>query len=193
MAEQPQTRSQQDINDATKIKKYLLIGGVIFIVLGILFIIYGLLGIPGLTGTTTNGMPDGFNQSWDSFNQSYRDAQAQYNAMRNRSFLGFQTGNARIFFFPFGLMMVMVGAVMLYYSQLRRATSYIAAETAPAVTITTHAAGQGLMTGITDAGGIKINTVGSDATTEIIKIKCRHCGYHESIDAEFCSNCGNKI
>ena len=196
MVDRPQSLSQQNTNDAAKIKKYLFIGGVIFVVLGIIFVIYGLLGIPGLMSTTTPNMydmPNGFNQTWDSLNQSYRDAQQQYNDMRNRSLSTPQFNDGRMFFFPLGGMLIMVGLVMIYYSQLRRITSYMATETAPAVTTTTHAAGDGLMTGINEAGGIKINMANQGATKEIIKVKCPHCGYLESEDAEFCSKCGNKI
>jgi len=94
--------------------------------------------------------------------------------------------------FPLGFFVFVIGLMLVYYCQLRRITSYIATETAPAVTTVTHAAGEGIMGGINEAGGIQINTTGAPQK-EVIKIKCPHCGYLESEDATFCSKCGNKI
>jgi hypothetical protein len=175
--------------DTTKIKKFLLIGGVIFIILGICFIIYAFIDLPGLTGATSPDMP-----AWpDDFNQSWQENQRRMNEMRNQSFSFNGINFGKMIFFPIGVFFIMIGFAMIYYSQLRRITSFVATETAPAMTTTTHAAGDGLMSGINEAGGIKINVAGSGATNEVIKIKCRNCGYHESIDAEYCSKCGNKI
>ena len=57
------------------------------------------------------------------------------------------------------------------------------------ICVATEAAGEGIAKGINKGGGIKV----SSSSTEKIMIKCRECGYLESIDAEFCSKCGKKM
>jgi len=96
-------------------------------------------------------------------------------------------GFSSIVFFVIGGFCLVIGIGLTYISQIRRVASYIATETSPAITTASHALGKGLGT------GIKESTVVSSDQKEIIKIKCPHCGYLESEDAEFCSKCGNKM
>ncbi|MHA1799074.1 MAG: zinc ribbon domain-containing protein [Candidatus Helarchaeota archaeon] len=77
--------------------------------------------------------------------------------------------------------------------------NYMAEATAPAVEVTAEASSKGLRKGLnldkqieTIATGI--GGRGADTKPkEVIRIKCRNCGYLETEDAEFCSKCGQKI
>jgi hypothetical protein len=104
----------------------------------------------------------------------------------------FSMGMTAILFTAAGWLMILGGGALVYACQLRRISSYIATETAPAVTTATHAVGEGFMGGVNQAGGIQINTTATQ-TKEIVKVKCPHCGYLDSEEAVFCSKCGNKI
>lgn len=84
--------------------------------------------------------------------------------------------------------MIIPGLGLIYISQFRKVASYIATEASPAIETGSHAFGKGMGTGLKEAG---IGT--SNTPKEVIKIKCPHCGYLESEDAEFCSKCGKKI
>ena len=145
------------------VKKGMLIGGIILLIFGIILLIYGFLGFAGVHGSSGEGF-DGINE---------------------RASQGFSS----IFSIAGGGFLTMIGLALIYISQIRRVTKYVATETAPAVTTVTEAAGEGIAKGINKSGGIKV----SSQSTEKIMIKCRECGYLESIDAEFCSKCGKKI
>ena len=80
-----------------------------------------------------------------------------------------------------GILMLFFGAVLLKFSFIRPISRYIATEASPAITTAGHALG----TGLKESGAM--------GSKEIIKIKCPHCGYLESEDADFCSKCGKKI
>ncbi len=90
-------------------------------------------------------------------------------------------GNAAIFML--GSIMAMIGFVLIRLSIIRPVSKYYATELSPAMKITGQSIGEGL----------KESGVGSSKPKEIIKIKCPHCGYLESEDADFCSKCGKKI
>jgi len=92
-----------------------------------------------------------------------------------------------IIFIALGGFFLLIGIALIYISKLRKITKYIATETAPAVETTTHAVGKGL------GSGLKESKVLEKSSTENIKIRCPHCKYLESIDAEYCSKCGKKI
>lgn len=82
-----------------------------------------------------------------------------------------------------GLLMIFFGAVLLKFSFIRPISEYYATEMSPAITTTGHALG----TGLKESGAL------GSSQKEIIKVKCPHCGYLDSEDAEFCSKCGKKI
>jgi hypothetical protein len=93
-----------------------------------------------------------------------------------------------------GFGMIAAGLLLIYITNIRRVARYMATETAPAVEIAGEAAGSGVARGTQRGGGIKLD-VESDTskTREVIKVKCRKCGYLETEDATFCSKCGGKI
>lgn len=82
-----------------------------------------------------------------------------------------------------GIVLLFVGCVMFYFSIIRPVSKYVATEASPAITTASQAFGKGL----------KESEFGKSETKEVIKIKCPHCGYLESEDADFCSKCGKKI
>ena len=93
-----------------------------------------------------------------------------------------------------GMLLIFIGGTIIYFTQIRRIAKYVAAETSPAIETVGDAMGKGVASGIKEGGGIKITTeTDSKASKEIIKIKCRNCGYLDTEDAEFCSKCGSKI
>ena len=87
-------------------------------------------------------------------------------------------------FFMFGSIIGMIGFLLTYLSVFRHVAKFYATEASPAITTASHAFG----TGLKESG-----TMGNSTQKEIIKVKCPHCGYLESEDAEFCSKCGKKI
>jgi len=89
-----------------------------------------------------------------------------------------------MFMFGGGAFMAMIGFGLVSASATRPVSKYYATELSPAMKIT----GQSIAEGIKESG-----LISSKESTEIIKIKCPHCGYLESEDAGFCSKCGKKI
>jgi hypothetical protein len=91
------------------------------------------------------------------------------------------------------------GGMLLYISFIGRVASYYAQELSPAIDTASSAMGAGISRGIKESGGIKLDTgdsipsITSATSQEIIKIKCRNCGYLETEDADICSKCGQKI
>lgn len=83
-----------------------------------------------------------------------------------------------------GGFMLVIGVGLVYISQFRRVASYVATEASPGLRTASHAIGQGLK----ESGAMS-----SSGQKEVIKVKCPHCGYLDSEDAEFCSKCGKKI
>lgn len=82
-----------------------------------------------------------------------------------------------------GLVLLFFGGLAFYFSVIRPVSKYVATEVSPAITTASEAFGKGLK----DSG------ISKSETKEVIKVKCPHCGYLESEDAEFCSKCGKKI
>jgi hypothetical protein len=93
-----------------------------------------------------------------------------------------------------GMLLLFVGSSILYYTQIRRISKYVAHETSPAIETVGGAMGKGITSGIKESGGIKISVDSENQQPkEIIKIRCRNCGYLETEDAEFCSKCGQRM
>ena len=98
-----------------------------------------------------------------------------------------------------GSSMAMFGAVLLAYGFLRKVTTYYAHEASPAIEEVSHAGGKGVTGVIRDAGGLKFDihtsgpAFGGGSTREVVKVKCRSCGYLESEDAVFCSKCRDRM
>jgi hypothetical protein len=92
-------------------------------------------------------------------------------------------GFGAMMFLAGGGFSIVIGIGLIYISQIRRVASYVATEANPGITTASHAFGKGL----------KESGYGKSETKEVVKIKCPHCGYLESEDAEFCSKCGKRI
>ena len=84
---------------------------------------------------------------------------------------------------PFG-----VGIYFYMASKMEKISKFYSRATAPAAKYTTEQVTDGLATGL-EKHGMGIGTGGK----EVIKIKCRNCGYLETEDAEFCSKCGQSM
>jgi len=87
-----------------------------------------------------------------------------------------------------GFAMFAFGAQLFMTANARAISKYAATEAAPAVSITTEAVASGLSKGLK---GSNIGLGSSDR--EVIRVKCRNCGYLETEDAEFCSKCGKQV
>ena len=96
---------------------------------------------------------------------------------------GFQSAGVNAMIFMGGAIMAMFGLVLIKFAVIRPVSKYYATELSPAMKISGQSLGEGL----------KESGFGTTQQKEIIKIKCPHCGYLESEDAEFCSKCGKKI
>ena len=92
---------------------------------------------------------------------------------------GLNQAIAIIGFIIFGL-----GIALLRFAFIRPVSRYVATEMSPGIQISGQSIGQGLK-----QSGFGLN----QQVKEVIKIKCPHCGYLESEDADFCSKCGKKI
>ena len=150
--------------DYARSKKYMLILGIIFLIVGIVVILLGLTQFAGIFGTLGGS-------SFDDMAQ------------------GASHGFLSIIMFFLGGVLLIIGIGLIYVSQIRRVTSYVATEASPAITTATHAVGKGVASGINEAGGINM----ASQTKEVVKVKCPHCGYLESEDATFCSKCGKNL
>jgi len=86
--------------------------------------------------------------------------------------------------FGLGGFLTVIGFGLVSFSIVRPMSKYYATEASPAIEI----AGESIGEGLKKSG---FNT--AQEQKQIIKVKCPHCGYLESEDAEFCSKCGKKI
>ena len=152
----------------TGVKKGILAIGVPLLIIGIILLILGLM----------------------TFGSGFGSSDSSFGEMNQLASKGFSS----VIFMAGGGFLLIIGIGLIYFSQIGRVASYVATETAPAVETVGHAVGKGVAGGISDAGGIKTTSSSTEVTdTKDIRIKCRHCGFLESIDAEFCSKCGKKI
>jgi len=78
------------------------------------------------------------------------------------------------------------GGQFLFASKAGKITQYFAKESSPAMKTTSEAVADGI------ASGLKKHGMGI-GQKEVIKVKCRNCGYLETEDAEFCSKCGKSL
>lgn len=90
-----------------------------------------------------------------------------------------------------GFVMVGIGAMLLYLSFLGTVAKFYADETQPAVRTMGEGAGEGVATGIRKGGGIGERS--GRKRKDVVKVKCRGCGYLDTEDATYCSKCGEKL
>ncbi len=101
-------------------------------------------------------------------------------------------GFSGVLFFGLGSLAAAVGLSLLVFAQRGRLARYAAGEVAPVVKDTfnylAHESKEGLAeVGAALAGGPKAQA------REVVKVKCRSCGYLESDDAKFCSSCAKPL
>jgi len=87
-----------------------------------------------------------------------------------------------------GGILAMIGFSLVGISLVRPVSKYYATEASPAITTASHALGKGLAQGLKESREKETSQI-----KEIVKVKCKNCGYLDSEDAEFCSKCGKKI
>jgi hypothetical protein len=150
--------------DYSSLKIIFLTVGIILAVIGIVFIIIGFTSFPG-----EDESPDVMEDSFEEFGQNM-DSSSEKN-QKAITMLGV------------GAFMLIPGLGLIYISQFRKVASYVATEASPAIKTGSKAFGKGL----------KESGISNTKEKEIIKIRCPHCGYLESEDAKFCSNCSKKI
>ena len=88
--------------------------------------------------------------------------------------------------FILGGILASVGGWCLKLGFLKAAADLISTETAGAVQHSTAALGRGIGKGLKESGW-------SHGGRDIIKVKCRGCGFLESEDAKFCSQCAKAM
>ncbi|KAA0006002.1 MAG: hypothetical protein DRM98_03835 [Thermoplasmata archaeon] len=96
---------------------------------------------------------------------------------------GFESAQTNALLSMGGFVLFAIGVMLVRLSIIRPVSKYYATELSPAMEI----AGQSIGKGLNQSG------FGKSKVKEVIKIKCPHCGYLESEDAEFCSKCGKKL
>jgi hypothetical protein len=96
--------------------------------------------------------------------------------------------------------MAIFGIFILVISFTRKIAHYQAVEAKPAIITASEGVGTGLARGLHHGGGLPIDINnhghhrrGSSAPHEVVKVKCRNCGYLDSEDATFCSKCGKRL
>jgi len=85
-----------------------------------------------------------------------------------------------------GFVLAVVGSHFRFLARTGEITSYIATETSPTMKISSESITDGIASGL-EKHNIEIGQ------KEVVKIKCRNCGYLETEDAEFCSKCGQPM
>ena len=87
-----------------------------------------------------------------------------------------------------GFICAVAGYQLYFVTHMRGIARYTAVETAPAAEIMTEAVASGLSRGFSKEGSSPFSQ-----GKEVIRIKCRQCGYLETEDADFCSKCGERM
>lgn len=95
----------------------------------------------------------------------------------------FEESTGNMMMFAAGGFLTMIGFALVALTMIRPMTKYYATEMSPGINIASQSVGKGL----------KESGATGTSQKEIIKVKCPHCGYLESEDADFCSKCGKKI
>jgi len=151
--------------DYSNVKKIMLVLGIVLIIVSITFFILGFTSFP-----SAEDEPDVIGDTHEEFSEKM-DISAE------------KSGRA-ITYLAIGGFTLIPGLFLIYISQFRKVVSYVATEASPGLTTASRAIGSGLK---------ESGAMGSNAPKEVIKVKCPHCGYLDSEDAEYCSKCGKKI
>lgn len=81
----------------------------------------------------------------------------------------------------------------LFYARAGSILRYAAAETAPVAKDTFNYLADETQEGVQKLAGAVAKGRTASGGGEVIKVRCRQCGYLESEDAKFCSGCGRGI
>lgn len=95
-------------------------------------------------------------------------------------------------FYMFGLggFCMVIGMALTGIGYRRRIAETTVTDLGPSMEYASHAQGRGFGSGLRESG----LSFGSGAgTVQIVRIKCRACGYLESEDARFCSKCSKAM
>jgi len=94
-----------------------------------------------------------------------------------------------------GAVGAMFGARGLFFARAGSILRYAAAETAPVAKDTVNYLADETTEGVEKVAAAITRGAkkGSGAPSEVVKVRCRACGYLESEDAKFCSGCGKPI
>ncbi len=87
-----------------------------------------------------------------------------------------------------GSVLCMIGFYLWYATKMEKISGYVSKATGDSAKYSTEKVTDGFATGL-EKHGMSIGGGGK----EIVKVKCRNCGYLETEDAEFCSKCGQTI
>jgi len=82
-----------------------------------------------------------------------------------------------------GFVLCMIGLQLWYATKVDKISRYMSKATGDSAKYTTEKVTDGF------ASGLEKHGMGL-GRKEVIKVKCRNCGYLETEDAEFCSKCG---
>lgn len=145
-------------------RRGLQVGGVVCLVIGL-----GLFIMGPIATVLSIGMPT---SDLDTFGYQ---AQSGFITFAIMGFLAF--------------LFIAAGSTMMRFGFLKPVSEIVATETGGAVEHAGERAGAGLGRGWAQSGMV---TAGAP-TREVVKIKCRGCGYLESEDARFCSGCGQAV
>jgi hypothetical protein len=139
--------------------------GLVLLIVGIFLFILGIANIYTVFTTPTD---------WGNFAQHSSNMMGRFIIGGGMTFLGF--------------FLIGIGYQLYAATHIRGFARFAATETAPATKIMTEAIASGLSRGFSEEGGSPFSS-----TKEVIKLKCRNCGYLETEDADFCSKCGERI
>ena len=97
------------------------------------------------------------------------------------------------FAFVIGFGMATIGFQIRLAANAGKISRYFAKATGGSMKYTTEQVTDGFATGL-ENHGMGIGGLGGMGSGEnVIKVKCRNCGFLETEDAEFCSKCGERI
>ncbi|MFW3145585.1 MAG: hypothetical protein ACMUIE_02090 [Thermoplasmatota archaeon] len=96
-----------------------------------------------------------------------------------------------------GGFMTMIGLVMLWNAYIGKFAKYYSTEMKGAYSKAGDGLGYGFAHGARRAGAFNLgspaNSRGGYGSREVVKVRCRSCGYLDSEDARFCSKCGKRL
>ncbi len=115
----------------------------------------------------------------------FANAMDEFSGSGDVGSMGGRMARAAIFGFS-GVFTIAIGAMLTSLGFRKPMSELAATDTSIAVEHSSTAMGRGLARGLHEAGGLSRGR-------DIVKVKCRACGFLESEDAKFCSQCSKKM